>query len=162
MDIQTLKLRHLQARKEARTRPEAADTSAVLARVLGDVETAAKNRPGTPPLTRLAEVVGTQRAALEREVTDLGRLGRDPAEAVRQLVVLRALEAEITALREQERADREANQLSPEALRAAVEDAVAQGAANIGQVMAALKSSHPGRYDGATASRLAQAALKGL
>ena len=159
MDLTTLKARHLQARKAARTDPMAAAATAVLGRVLGDAENLAKNRPGSAQLDLIADVTGTQRASLEKEVQDLARLGRSTDVASRELGVLQALHDEVTGIKAHQDAEKLALLMSETELTAAITAAVTGGATNIGAVMKELKAQHEGRYDGSVASRLAREAL---
>lgn len=52
-------------------------------------------------------------------------------------------------------------QMSEAAITKAVQDAIAAGANGMGSVMTYLKEHYAGRYDGASASRIAKAALAG-
>ncbi|SMB78077.1 GatB/YqeY domain-containing protein [Deinococcus hopiensis] len=162
MDLNTLKARHLQARKASRTDAKAASAAAVLSRVLGDAETQAKNRPGTAQLDLIAGVTTAQRASLEKEVQDLTRLGRSTDVARRELEVLQALHDEVTQLKAQQDAERAALLMSEAELAGVIRAAVADGATNIGAVMKLLKAQHEGRYDGGLASRLAKEAVAAL
>ena len=161
MDLTTLKTRHLTARKAARTDPHAAAEAAVLGRVLGDAETQAKNKPATPQLDLIAGVTGAQRASLEKEVQDLGKLGRSTDVAGRELGILQALHDEVSGIKAQQDAEKSALLMSEADLSAAITAAVTGGAGNIGAVMKVLKAQYGGRYDGAVASRLAREVLAG-
>ena len=154
MNLNALKAQHLEARK----RKDTAHT-AVLGRVIGDVETVAKNKPGTDPALLIAGVLNDQLGALTRERDQLVGLGRDTAQIDAELPVLRALHDEATEAQRQAQAELAARQLSPEALEAAERDAVAQGAGNIGAVMTHLKTQHGGNYDGRLASETARRIL---
>ncbi|CAM4174872.1 hypothetical protein [Deinococcus marmoris] len=141
MDLTILKVRHPDVRKTTRTDPHAAATVAVLGRVLGDAETGAKNKPATPQLDLIAGVTGAQRASLEKEVQDLAQLGRSTDVAGRELGILQALQTEVTRVKAQQDAKKDA------------------GTTNIGAVMNVLRTHHAGHYDGAVAGRLAREAL---
>ncbi|CAM4135878.1 hypothetical protein [Deinococcus marmoris] len=159
MDLTTLKARHLEARKAARTDPQAAATAAVLSRVLGDAETQAKNKPGMAHLDLIAGVTGAQRTSLEKEVQDLTKLGRNTEMATRELGILQALHGEVTAIKAQQDAEKSAALMSEPDLAGVIRGAIDAGATNIGAVMNVLKTNHAGQYDGAVASRLAREAL---
>ncbi|UQN08734.1 hypothetical protein [Deinococcus sp. QL22] len=147
MNLDTLKAQHLSARKQK----DAAHT-AVLGRVIGDVETLAKNKPGTDPAVLIAGVLTDQLTALVREREQLAGLGRDTASIDLELPVLQQLHAQATEAQRQAQADLSARQLSPEALETAIRIAVTQGAGSIGAVMQFLKTQHEGAYDGKLAS----------
>lgn len=147
MNLDTLKAQHLSARKQK----DAAQT-AVLGRVIGDVETLAKNKPGTDPAALITGVLTDQLAALLREREQLAALGRDTAQIDLELPVLQHLHTQATEAQRQAQAELSARQLSPEALDTAIRTAVTQGAKTIGAVMQFLKARHEGAYDGKLAS----------
>ncbi|THF66716.1 hypothetical protein E7T06_20670 [Deinococcus sp. Arct2-2] len=147
MNLDALKAQHLNARKQK----DAAHT-AVLGRVIGDVETLAKNKPGTDQAQLIAGVLTDQLAALLREREQLAGLGRDTAQIDLELPVLQNLHTQATEAQRQAQAELSARQLSPEALEGAIREAVTQGAGNIGAVMQFLKTQHDGAYDGKLAS----------
>ncbi|UQN08850.1 GatB/YqeY domain-containing protein [Deinococcus sp. QL22] len=159
MDLNTLKARHLQARKASRTDADSAATAAVLSRVLGDAETQAKNKPGTAQIDLIAAVTTAQRTSLEKELQDLTRLGRDTATTSQELPILQALNDEILTLKAGQDAEKAASLMSEDELAGVIARAVASGADNIGAVMNVLKMDHAGQYDGSAASRLARQAL---
>lgn len=159
MDLTTLKARHLDARKAARTDPHAAATAAVLSRVLGDAETQAKNKPGTAQLDLIAGVTTSQRASLEKEVQDLIKLGRNTDVTSRELGILQALHDEVTRVKAQQEAEKSAALMSEPDLAGVIRGIIGAGATHIGAVMNVLRTNHAGQYDGAVASRLAREAL---
>lgn len=154
MNLETLKARHLSARKQK----DAAHT-AVLGRVIGDVETVAKNKPGTDQAVLITAVLTDQLSALTREREQLAGLSRDTAQIDVELPVLQALHSEATEAQRQAQAELSARQLSPGALEAAVREAVSQGAGNLGAIMKHLKAQHDGSYDGQLASATAKRVL---
>lgn len=154
MNLITLKAHHLIARKE-RNAPQAA----VLGRVIGDIETQVKNRPGADHGALVTGVLADQLTAMLRERDQLASLGRNTAGADAELAVLQALDTEARQERARLDAGRLARQLSPEALEAAIREAVEGGATNIGAVMQRLKEQHDGNYGGRLASETARQVL---
>jgi hypothetical protein len=154
MNLTTLKAQHLSARKQK----DAAHT-AVLGRVIGDVETVAKNKPGTDQAALITGVLTDQLGALIREREQLAGLGRDTAQIDVELPVLQALHTQATEAQRQAQAELSARQLTPEALEAAIRQAVSEGAGNIGAVMKYLKTQHEDGYDGKLASETARRVL---
>lgn len=154
MNLTILKARHVAARKQRDTAH-----AAVLGRVIGDIETQAKNRPGAEPGQLVAGVLADQVAAMLRERDQLAGLGRDTAQIDAELAVLQTLDTEVKQEQARVNAERLARHLSPEALEAAIREAVAGGAENIGAVMKQLKARQEGDYDGRLASEIARRIL---